>query len=300
MMLELFKFISSNLIGVMFILLIVALGFRYLIYAAGKRDHQYFKSFSDTVTKTLENENKNGKIMNVEQWLKGFLDIVIAKLPERNVRNWQGKSSDQSKRGDFRSQKRYSFEEFSDGKRSIAHGILQYADAFVSSYPPKFSDLTTRILSQDKKWTTILGVIPLDKLSRFLDILPGMFIVFGIFGTFLGITAALPRIALIDLNQLDQAGPILNSFVADVSFSMHTSITGIICSVFLTFLNALFPVQQVRNEVRKNMSHCFESLWYRIHGGKVSDGEQQMIRLLQDISEGLRINDNETNDRKAS
>jgi len=48
------------------------------------------------------------------------------------------------------------------------------------------------------------------------------------------------------------------------------------------------------------MSHCFESLWYRIHGGKVSDGEQQMIRLLQDISEGLRVNDNETNDRKAS
>ena len=281
-LLEVFGAISGNLIPVMAVVLLVALAFRYVIFMSGKRDNTYFKTFSETVEKLLETDDKNEKIDNVDFWITQLLHRVTSRLPDRNLRfkKFKEKGGNDS----FRNQHRESFSDFADGKRSIVHSVKQNIDAFRSPHPPNFHQLTLRILNQDKKWTTILGVVPLDKLSRMLDILPGLFIIGGIFGTFLGITAALPTIATIDLSKLDEAGPILNNFVANVAFSMNTSITGIICSVIMTVLNTLYPVVLVRNQVVKNLEHCFEFMWFRIHGEKIPLGEKMMLDQLERIA----------------
>ena len=128
------------------------------------------------------------------------------------------------------------------------------------------------------------GVIPADTLTRFLNILPGLFIVGGIFGTFIGITSALPKIAAIDLSELDKATPILTAFVSDVAYSMNTSIAGICYSVILTLLNTIFPITTLRNDVKKNMERTFEFMWYYIHGDKISNGDRQIISLLEKLN----------------
>ena len=281
-LLDIFALISENIIPVMALVLLVALGFRYLIFMSGKRDNIYFKTFSQSVEKLLENDDKSKKIDNVDAWVSQLLTRVTSRLPERNLRF--KKFNNAEKKESFREQNRETFTEFAEGKRSIVHSVKQNIDAFKSSHPPNFYQFTIRVLDQDRKWTTILGVIPLDKLSRMLDILPGLFIIGGIFGTFLGITAALPTIATIDLSKLDEAGTILNQFVANVAFSMNTSITGIICSVIMTVLNTLYPVAVVRNQVVKNLEHCFEFMWFRIHGEKVNKGEQLICSKLDIIA----------------
>lgn len=270
------------------VMLIVALALRFIVYRSGKRDNYYFKSFSDSVVKILENE-ENKEIENVPSWISNLLHKVSQRLPNRSVRSVSTPGKHDN--GSFREKDKESFEEFSQGKRSIIHSVKQNIDAFVSSHPPNFYELTQRILKQDKKWTTILGVINLDKLSRMLDVLPGMFIVIGIFGTFLGITAALPTIAKIDLTKIQDAAPLLNSFVSNVAFSMHTSIFGIICSLVLTILNTLFPITEVRITVRKNLEYCFEFMWYRIHGEKIQEGDKQIIQQLEKIYAALEDSD---------
>ena len=128
----------------------------------------------------------------------------------------------------------------------------------------------------------------MDSLSRGLDILPNLFIVFGIFGTFIGITSALPLIATIDLNNLSAATPILNNFVAGVAYSMNTSIAGIVYSVIMTIITALFPLGTTRTEVVKNLERSLEMVWYRIHGDQLSKGEEANLKGLKQIASLLQ------------
>lgn len=277
---EQFNMIAVYLIEVMGGLLVVALVLRYIAYRSSQRDKVYFNSFAKSTEKLLEGENKYEQVDNVSDWLTGILEKIVGELPERSLRF--GKTGVQS--SSFREGGRESFSDFAHGKRSIIHSVKQQIDAFKSPYPPNFVELTDRVLSQDKKWCNVLGFIPVNTLSRVLDILPGLFIVGGIFGTFIGITAALPMIAQIDLSNLDAAGPILNQFVDSVAFSMNTSISGIIYSVVMTVLNTVFRLHHSRRAVSKNLENCFQSIWYRIHGSKISAGEKRMIELLEVIA----------------
>lgn len=271
-------FFAQYLIEIMGVGLMIALGFRYMAFRSGKRDRLYFKTFSSSVENLITTEKIKEDVKNVEPWMDELLDQVLLKLPERNLRG------NAEAEGSFRSQGRGNLTDFVEGKRSIIMGVKQNLGAFKSPHPPNFSELTSRILAQDKKWTTIAGFIPTTTLGRFLDILPGLFIVGGIFGTFIGITGALPRIAEIDLSKLDEAGPIINAFVASVAYSMNTSISGIIYNVIMTLLNTAFPITAVREEVHKSLERSFEFMWYHIHGDKLSKGEQQMIDLLEKMA----------------
>jgi hypothetical protein len=46
----------------------------------------------------------------------------------------------------------------------------------------------------------------------------------------------------------------------------------------MTFLNTLYPISDMRDEVFKSVSNTFENLWYSIHGGTTI--EKQLIKVL--------------------
>jgi len=270
--------IVGNLTWLMGGLLIIALGLRFAAFRVGNANQFYFKTFSRIVEKQIEAERTNEKINDIEDWLDDLLDRVMLDMPERNIRLNSSKESAASSRT-----RDESLEEFAHGKRSIIHSIKQQIDAFKSSYPPNFNEIASRVMARDRQSKTILKVLPLDLLTRVLAILPGLFVVGGIFGTFIGITNALPKIAAIDLNELDAAGAVMSSFVADIAYAMNTSIVGIICSVLMTVLNAMFPLATAQRSVMKNVEQILEMIWVRIHGGKIEAGDARMIELLEKI-----------------
>jgi len=264
----------------------VALFFRFLCFRAGQRDLHYFRSFARSVEKQIEQEVKPYKeIDNIGLWMDNLLNIVADQLPNRSVRF--GFVEEKNVEGSFRNQDKMNVEEFSDGKLSVIHGVKRQKDVFRSSRSPNFTDLTRRVLDEDRQWKTVLKVVPVDMLARLLDILPGLFIVGGIFGTFIGITSALPMIAQIDLGNLDEATPILNTFVSNIAFAMNTSIAGILCSVVLTILNAMFPLSSVRIEVRNTLARSFEFIWYRIHGQELGYADAKIIDLLERLNRNV-------------
>jgi hypothetical protein len=273
-LLQFFGLISNQLIPLMLTILVLALVLRYLAFRTGRRDKVYFTTFAKVVDKVIDSEQIQEKVENIEVWLDSLYRRVVAGLPERSVRQQQ------MDRGN-----RQSFREYADGKQSVIHGLKQNADVFYSSHRPDCHEIANRILNQDRSWKTVLGFIPVEMLIRFMEILPGLFIVGGIFGTFLGITAALPLIATIDMTNLDNATPILNQFVANVAFSMNTSIVGIVCSVVLQILNTAFPLNQVREEVESSLEACLESIWYRLHGNQLTYAEIKIIGLLSKIAD---------------
>lgn len=288
--------LSQQLIPIMLTGLAVALIMRYLAFRSGRFSQTYFNSFSRSVYRELENEehDKSQKKLNqgdIDVWLNDFLEKVVSNLPERSIRfskNKMGKIFGKKPSDDLSARRSQSLSHYTSG-RSIFINLKQQSDAFKSSHQPDFSELSIRVLQQDSQWKNLLGFIPIEALSRVFDILPGLFVIGGIFGTFLGITSALPKIATIDIKNLEAAAPILSSFVADVAFSMNTSLVGIVCSVIVTILIAIFPLDGVRKQVMENMEQALEQIWYRIHGDNIAQGDQMIIEELRHLREEIKL-----------
>lgn len=272
-----FNFLCSYLIEIMAVTCAIALCLRVIAHRANRANQAYFNSFAHSIVKHLEaEEGKHTFVDDVDIWLENLLNSVKEYLPDRSLRF--------NKHAPERSER---LVDYTDGKQSIIIAMKQQSDAFKSPHMPNCAELADRVLNQDTKWRTILGFIPVDVLTRGLDVLPNLFVVGGIFGTFVGITGSLPLIATIDIANLGEAGPVLNKFVEGVAYSMDTSIAGIIFSVIMTMITALFPLTTIRDDVAKNFERSIEFMWYRIHGNKLSYAERQVVQALAGLNGDL-------------
>ncbi|MCB9062120.1 MAG: hypothetical protein H6622_11410 [Halobacteriovoraceae bacterium] len=265
-----FSFFSNYLIEFMSCLLAIGLGFRFASYKSSVRNHNYFQTFTSELQKSLINMKTEGEVKDVEQFIDNVLEDVRNKLPSRSVRNF--KKSDEASKSSVKGNV-VSLREYVHGEQSFYHSIKNESVAFQSKFPPNFYDLTQRILEKDDQYNKLFSLFPIGPVSRLINVLPGLFVVLGIFGTFIGISMALPEIAKMDFSNLDGAGEILNSFVLRVTFAMSTSIAGIFYSLITTILNTLAPVKGLREKTNKQVANCFENLWKTIHGQKTIETE---------------------------
>lgn len=288
-------FFSNYLIELMAVMLLFGLIFRWSSYRKGLREDRYFSSFVSEIEKSLS-DKQSGEILDIPEYIETLLSSIKDKLPSRSVRSTKKKRKE---KGSYNTENVVSLREFISGEKGLFHAISLEATTLQSHYPPNYSELTERILEQDENWTKIFGFLPIAPISRLNDILPSVFVVFGIFGTFIGISMALPQIAQIDFSNLDKSGEVLTSFVLSVTFAMKTSIAGILFSVIMTMLNTLAPVRGLRNRTFKKLSNCFENIWITLHGNKnIEKGLIEAIPIL--VKEVQEINSNLEKNKKAS
>jgi len=280
----LLNFLANFMIECMGLLLLGALAFRWLAYKSCKYDHVYFSTFTKEMERSLEEDKlEQDKSEDVDQYMGDLTDRVSAKLPVRGFRFFVKKKKQKE---DHRVGKILSVDDYTRGKGNIINGILGESGAFKAKFPPDYNELTTRILGHDENWNKLFGIIPIEGLSRFIDILPGLFIVLGILGTFVGISLALPEIASIDFNNLEASGEVLSKFVTNITFAMSTSIVGIVFSLVMTLLNTLYPIKGVRDIIFDKVSNTIELLWYTIQGGTTI--EKELIKVLPEIRDYVK------------
>lgn len=289
-------FISDYLIEFMASLLVVALIFRALSFKSSKLDNIYFTTLIREIEKSLEKHKDSGEgVSNTHTFLSNILSDVSNKLPNRSFRFDKSSQSSNSSADDQGSsiskskgnaKRVVSLRDYVKGQQSLIHSINSESSAFDSSHPPNYSEITNRILSQDSNWVKLFGFVPIEGMGRLIDILPSLFIVFGVFGTFVGIAQALPEIAKIDFDNLETSGKILTNFVTSITFAMRTSIAGIMFSLVLTILNTLFPVKGQRVQTVRKLSNCFEAIWYTIHGS--NSVEYKMKKYLEEIAVSMK------------
>ncbi|GMR20595.1 MAG: hypothetical protein BMS9Abin36_1191 [Gammaproteobacteria bacterium] len=276
---------SKYLIDTMLVILIIALGLRFLSHRASKDDQLYYSTFTREIEKRVERDDI-GKIGidDIEEYVEDLLDEVATNLPSRSVRVMK---SDKDKS----SRKIRSVRDYAGGSQSLIHSLKSETNAFKAKQKPSFEQLADRVMGKDDHWVNLHGLFPIDSVIRMIDVLPGIFIVIGIFGTFVGITNALPQIAEIDFNNISNSSSVLSLFVKDVSFAMRTSIAGIVFSLIISLLNTLFPISTIRNSIARGLEDSLEYLWYFVHGGrgdnKQSEAFSQMVVLLENIDEKI-------------
>lgn len=127
----------------------------------------------------------------------------------------------------------------------------------------KFLEISKNVFQNNPCFTKILGIVPTGATNEILNILPGILIVGGIFGTFLGIMKALPELGGMDLTSPEETKLVMDQFLLRISFSMSTSLVGIMLSVALSVLNALFSPEKLFVNTINRFESCLDIIWNR-------------------------------------
>ncbi|MAX66758.1 MAG: hypothetical protein QF441_10645 [Bacteriovoracaceae bacterium] len=145
--------------------------------------------------------------------------------------------------------------------RLVKESLRQVKHLRYNKERPRFIELTKNVFDNNICFKKIMGIIPVQATHDVLNVLPGIFIIGGIFGTFLGIMAALPELGNMRLEDVEGAKVIMDNFLKSIAFAMSTSIIGIIVSVCMTFLNTLFDPEKVFMKTVNKFENSMELLW---------------------------------------
>ncbi len=139
-----------------------------------------------------------------------------------------------------------------------------------TSREPRFLEVSKFVFGSNPIFNRILGVFPLGVFHETINILPGIFLVGGIFGTFLGTMSALPMLGGIDPTNVEMTKTVMDGFLHNMTFSMGKSVLGIVLSVIMTFLNTAFSPEGMYLEMVNKFTSSLEFLWNDTETNEVS------------------------------
>jgi hypothetical protein len=161
----------------------------------------------------------------------------------------------------------------------IQDGIIRLIDDFLqhirylrkeSGHQPDFHEISNSVLGSNPVFNRVLGIFSLSRTNDMLNILPSIFIVGGIFGTFLGIMKALPELTAMDITNAEASKIVIDNFLIKISFALSTSILGIVLSIVMSFLNTLLSPSNTYVETVDAFNSASEILWNKSEDNSVS------------------------------
>ncbi len=143
------------------------------------------------------------------------------------------------------------------------------------SQPPKLINITKNTFAKNPCFNRIFGLIPIGSTNEVLNILPGLFVILGIFGTFLGVMKGLPELSGMDINDPAKTKMIMDRFLIEIALSMGASLLGIFFSVLMSLVNTVASPERVFVEIVDRFEHSLDLLWNRAHTNEVPPGIDQ-------------------------
>jgi len=169
----------------------------------------------------------------------------------------------------------------------IVHDLLkQIRFLKYGSQPPKILNITKNVFSKNPYFNSIFGIFPTGKTNEVLNILPGLFVIGGIFGTFLGVMKGIPELAGMDLNDPEKTKVIMDRFLVEVAMAMGASLMGIFFSVCMTLINTWFSPDRTFGETIERFENSLDLLWNYAHSNEVP-AENQPFDEHRDPLEAL-------------
>jgi hypothetical protein len=136
------------------------------------------------------------------------------------------------------------------------------------------------VFSSNPIFNRVCGLISLSRTNDVLNILPSIFIVGGIFGTFLGIMRALPELTAIDISDAVASKAVIDGFLIKISFALSSSILGIVISIVLSFMNTLLSPSSTYVEIVDTFNSAAEILWNKSDNNE-SDMRDVMLNEVE-------------------
>lgn len=165
---------------------------------------------------------------------------------------------------------------------------------------PKVFEISKSTFQRNPCFNKVFGFIPISVCTDILNMIPGIFIVLGILGTFLGIMKALPDLGTMDLSDVEGTKLVMDQFLLKISFSMSTSLMGIVLSVVMGFVNVFLSPSKSFIGAVERMEVSLYTLW-NISGSNDYDPKQSNFDEHKDAVEALaeQAIDRQVNKRSA-
>ena len=138
---------------------------------------------------------------------------------------------------------------------------------------PKLANITRLTLNHNPAFSRVLGLIPNESTNDILSVLPGLFVVAGILGTFIGIAKGLPTLSGMSIQDVENSKLIMDNFLNEIAFAMKSSILGITFSLFSHFWNMVFYPERVFDRLVERFEGALDLLWYRADNNDFTPGD---------------------------
>ena len=244
---------------------VIGVVLRTLVYWTVRRHEWFAREFEKRVGVYLEGENSDGAGEAVSFYVvtKRLIERTYYEVFEDRDRNRRRGSDAVMALGD-----RVFL--IKQGCAWMIRDILkQIRFLKYGSQPPKLLNITKNTFSKNPCFNRVFGLIPIVGANDLLNILPGLFVIGGIFGTFLGVMKGLPELGGMDLNDAAKTKDVMDKFLIQIALSMGASLVGILFSVIMTIFNTILSPEREFVHVVDRFENSLDLLWNRAHTNEV-------------------------------
>lgn len=140
-----------------------------------------------------------------------------------------------------------------------------------SKETPKLQTITRSTLQHNPCFNKVFGIFPMGAVNDLISILPGLFVVAGILGTFLGIKGGLVQLGGLDIADVENSKTIMDGFLYEIGFAMASSIVGIAFSLALHLINTAWSPERVFNALVDRFESAMDLVWYRSENNELPE-----------------------------
>lgn len=258
----LIAFGADNLMAIMISVFFIGVILKFLMYYLLKAEAHFSSAFETRVHRYLNREypesKKFGKFHEVVDFVlnKTFNESYVAR------RKMFRKRKEDSTIAVMNSLFLVEF-----GARSLIDDTLKQTQYHDNGRAPDFKNIVKYIFGSNPYFNKLWGLIPIGMSNNIFSRLPSLFIIGGIFGTFLGISKGLPALKSIDPGNIAAAQATMGSFLGSMTFAMYSSVVGIFLSVCFTVMNAFLSFNTLYLNLVDRFTGSLELLWKETNAG---------------------------------
>jgi hypothetical protein len=247
---------TENLIFIMAVVFVFGVTLKVLLYVLVRSELNLSLAIETRTHRYLERkyedlENTSGFHAVVESILKRTYEEVYIRR----------KKMLRKRKGDPEAAVLHKVFLIEDGVRTVIKDTLNQTKYHQLENTPDFKSIAKYVFGSNPYFTRLWGFLPVGTTNSVLGILPGLFIVGGILGTFLGISKGLPALKAMDPGNVTAAQATLGHFLESMTFAMNSSVIGIFLSVCFTILNSFLSVNSLYVKLVDRYVHSLELLW---------------------------------------
>ena len=247
---------ADNLMMIMIFVFFSSVILKLLMYYLLKAEYNFSSAFETRAHRYLNREYHDGRHFNK------FHEVVEYLLRKTFNESYVARRKQFRKRKEDSSvavfNKAFLVEV---GARSLIDDTLKQTQYHDSGAVPDFKSISKYIFSSNPYFNKLWGFISIGLTNNVFSRLPSLFIIGGIFGTFLGISNGLPALKAIDPGNIAAAQATLSDFLESMTFAMYSSVVGIFLSVCFTVMNAFLPFNTMYVNLVDRFAQSLELLW---------------------------------------
>lgn len=250
----LFEFLGNYMIPTMVAAFCTAILLRLVIYYVIHSERLFVNVFSSNVKRYMNKDFKDAKGLT-------FHKLAEYLLNRSHFEYFELRRRYKRRRGDLAMNFLDRLFLFEIGTTVLVDDTLKQTQYHHQGNPPEFDHVSRHVYNANPYYNKIFGVAPIQLIDDLVNILPGLFIVGGILGTFIGIMTGIPELKSIDVTNTDETQKALQGFLNSMAYAMGSSVIGISLSVLMTVINTSLSCHVKFVNLVDNFKDALKFVW---------------------------------------